>query len=377
MKVLYIASLNVKTGGPSFSTYNTLIGLKAAGADVESVCSPLESGDRLIGDEIPVRFSRKQTNVGIFHYTPHLKEDVRRIENVDLYHIQGVWMYSTCVVASLGREIGKPYIISLRGTLYPQDIMKSNAPLKKLALKLRLLKDLNNAACIHTTCEEEMNYCRALGVKAPCCVVPNPIEIKEYQGEKEDAVFRLGYLGRLSPRKNVESLIYAFSELGEKARDAELLIIGGGDDSYEHFLKKEVERLGLNNVRFVGFLTDKEKDKALATCSVLAMPSEFENFGNVILEGLIRRIPCIATKGAPWRELETERCGWWCDYSQEAITSAIAQAMEKSANELHEMGSRGRELVVRRYSIESVAAEMLSVYRWVTGEGEKPECVVE
>ena len=78
----------------------------------------------------------------------------------------------------------------------------------------------------------------------------------------------------------------AFAELGEKAKDAELLIIGGGDDAYEAFLKKKVERLKLKNVVFAGFLNGEEKDKALASCSVLAMPSEFENLGNVILEGL-------------------------------------------------------------------------------------------
>ena len=63
----------------------------------------------------------------------------------------------------------------------------------------------------------------------------------------------------------------------------------------------------------------EEKDKALASCSVLAMPSEFENLGNVILEGLVRRIPCIATTGSPWKELNECECGWWVEYSQERV----------------------------------------------------------
>ena len=88
------------------------------------------------------------------------------------------------------------------------------------------------------------------------------MEIKDYPYQKIDKVFRLGYWGRLSPRKNVEGLIYAFAELGEEVQNAELLIIGGGE-AYEHFLKDEVERLDLKNVRFVGFLSGEEKDKTI------------------------------------------------------------------------------------------------------------------
>ena len=97
--------------------------------------------------------------------------------------------------------------------LYPQDIKKSNRIFKRISLALRLLRDLNGAACVHATCSEEMRYCRDLGVKSPICVVPNPIEVKEFNHKKEDEKFRLGYIGRLSPRKNVQSLIYAFAEL--------------------------------------------------------------------------------------------------------------------------------------------------------------------
>ena len=207
-----------------------------------------------------------------------------------------------------------------------------------------------------------MEHCRNLGVTSPIAIIPNPIEIRDYTEKKKDNIFRLGYLGRLSPRKNVESLIYAFHELKDLSKDAELLIIGGGDDKYEEFLKSEVKRLSLNNVRFTGFLSGKEKDEAIASISVLAMPSEFENLGNVILEGLIRRIPCIATKGSPWEELELHRCGWWVDFNQKAITNAVKQAMFTSVDDLSKMGQRGRELMENNYSIEAIAKKMKSLY---------------
>ena len=364
MRILHSGTLDVNAGGPAMSTYYTLYGLKQRGIEAELIMYPLSPNGRLRGEEITVHFAQAPWEYKMA-YAPKLKKEIEALGDFDIYHAQGIWQYPTYALVDVARKKGKPYLVTPRGMLYPQDIRKSNKFFKKLSLKWRLLDDLNRAACVHVTCKEEMIHCRNLGVTSPIAVIPNPIEIKKFDERKQDHIFRLGYLGRLSPRKNVESLIYAFGELGDKVKDAELLIIGGGDTRYESFLKAECVRLGLNNVRFTGFLSGKEKDKAIASLSVLAMPSEFENLGNVILEGLIRRIPCIATKGAPWEELETFRCGWWVEYSQSAITEAIVAALYTSEEQLAEMGDRGYKLVEKNYSLEAVAGKMLNLYQWI------------
>ena len=113
----------------------------------------------------------------------------------------------------------------------------------------------------------------------------------------------------------------------------------------------------------------------MAYLSVLAMPSEFENLGNVVLEGLIRKIPCITTKGSPWEELEINKCGWWVDYSQQAISKAIKEAMQTKQSELNKMGERGRELILNNYSIEEVARKFKSLYEWICNNNNKPSFV--
>ena len=306
------------------STYYTLRGLKQLGVEAEIIMYPLSSGGRLRGRDVEVHYATAPWEHKLA-YSPRLKTEIAALGDYDLYHAQGVWQFPTYALADVARKRRKPYLITPRGMLYPQDIRKSSKFFKMLSLKWRLLDDLNRAACIHVTC-------------------------------------RLGYLGRLSPRKNVEALIYAFAELGGKAKEAELLIIGGGDAGYEAFLKAEVARLALRNVRFTGFLSGKEKDEAIASLTVLAMPSEFENQGNAVLEGLIRGIPCIATKGAPWEELATHCCGWWTDYSQAAITEAISAALQTPVEELARMGQRGRQLAESNYAVEVVAGKMLALY---------------
>lgn len=371
MKILHSGTLVASAGGPAMSTYLTLKGLREQGVDAQIVMFPLREDDKLRGEDVPMHFvtSNPKTPLG---FAPTYKKDVLSLGDYDIYHAQGVWQWNTYALASAARKCHKPYLITPRGMLYPQDIAKSNTFFKKLSLRLRLLSDLNQAACVHVTCKEEMMHCRPLGVTAPIAVIPNPVEIKDYPYKKQDGTRRIGYLGRLSPRKNVEGLIRAFHEVGRVANDAELLIIGGGDEGYEAFLKNEAERLGLKNVVFAGFLNGEAKDKALASCSVLAMPSEFENLGNVVLEGLVRRIPCVATTGSPWEELQTRRCGWWVPYTQQDITDAIRKALTADDETLEEMGRNGRQLMEERYSVEAIARQMKALYEWIVEKGDKP-----
>ena len=95
----------------------------------------------------------------------------------------------------------------------------------------------------------------------------------------------------------------------------------------------------------------------------------------MILEGLVRRIPCIATTGSPWRELNERECGWWVEYSQEAITAAVGKALEVSEEQLVRMGNNGRRLMEECYSVEAVAERFEQLYQWILGKAKKPEFV--
>lgn len=372
MKVLHFGTLDYNAGGPAMSAYLTLKGLCAEGVDAEIAMFPLSEGGRLRGNDVTVHYCRQPWEQK-FLYSPCLKKELKSVPDVDIYHAQGIWQYPTYAVADVARTTQKPYLITPRGMLYPQDIAKSNAGLKKLSLKLRLLRDLNRAACVHVTCEEELRHCRNLGVTSPIGIIPNPVEIKEYRPQTTDGIFRVGYMGRLSRRKNVEALVYTFAH--QDMPKSELVIIGGGDKEYEEFLRAEVSRLKLQNVKFLGFLSGDDKDKALSTLSLLVMPSEFENLGNVILEGLVRGIPCIATKGAPWKDLEDHRCGWWVDYNQETIESAIYEAYQKPSEELSKMGQNGKKLMKEKYSVTAIGKAMKELYMWILDRADRPDFV--
>lgn len=375
MKALHSGSLNVNAGGPALSMSLTLKGLEKAEVHTVALCEQIPQNGKLIAPELNIRFTDK-SKYGTFAYVSNIKDCLRQETGIDIYHIHGTWMYHGLAVSQYAKQNNKPYIVSPRGMLYPQAL--AHHPLLKRAMMiLYQSKIFSGAACVQATCREEMEHYRALGFKNPVAVLPNPIDINGIIDREipSKPIFTIGYLGRLHPRKQVERLIYAFAQLKEELQNCKLMIIGGGDERYEEFLQSEVKRLGLTNVTFTGFLTGQKKDEAITELSLLVVPSDFENFGNIVPEALVRGVPVIASKGMPWQELEDYHCGWWISNDQKSINRTLLEAITLPIEERINMGINGKQLMRDNYSIEMLGEKMKQLYEWILNGGEKPEFV--
>ena len=376
MKIIHSGTLDIEYGGPALSTYLTIKGLERNNVNTSLLMAPLDNHKRLLADDIDIHYTEQILNRR-WGYVPNIRKVLRNL-NADLFHIQGLWLYLSHATACHARKYKIPYIVTLRGMLYPQALAASSV-IKKLSLALYQRNDLQQAACIQATCVEEMNHYRALGFSNPVAIIPNPIDITKFV-QKEippKPTFRIGYLGRIHSRKRIERLIYAINTLRHNIDEMELVIIGSGDKSYEKFLYDEAKRLKLSNVRFTGFLVGEEKDKAITELSVLVVPSDFENFGNIVSEALVRGVPVIASKGTPWKELESYNCGWWINNDQDTITQTILKAYNVGKDIRFNMGMNGKSLMCNNYSVDVLGAKMKSLYEWVLGQASKPDFVYE
>src|SRR5262249_15143302 len=127
---------------------------------------------------------------------------------------------------------------------------------------------------------------------------------------------------------------------------------------------------------FVGKVAEDQKWALYEKADLFVMPSKSENFGIAIAEAMACGVPVITTRGTPWEELVTHRCGWWIEPNPVALADALRHALSLSDAERHEMGRRGRQLIESKYTWPRVAGEMKSVYEWVLGLGPKPNCVL-
>jgi glycosyltransferase involved in cell wall biosynthesis len=368
--------MGVNSGGPALSIYLIVKGLRNKDISAEVVTYQVsDESDKLISSADFIHTLPPVTNR--FAYSQCFKIFLLQSKQYDIFHAHSIWLYPTYITAKIARKLNKPYIITPHGMLYPQDLAKGKLK-KNIFLKLFLKNDLQRAACIHVTCTEEMKHLRDLGVKSPIAVIPNPVDITGIEKPiLPKTKLRVGYLGRVHPRKNIERLIYAWNKLQDNVNDGELIIIGDGDKQYLDFLKRECKRLQLNNVVFTGFLSGNEKENTLSSLSFLVVPSDFENFGYIVTEALVRGIPVIASKGTPWEELNTHNCGWWIDNDVDTIANTLKEAIVLPEEEYRQMGIRGRELMKNNYSIEIIAEKIKQLYQWILGQEEKPEFVYE
>lgn len=376
MKIIHvITSMSKASGGPSCTTLLTMQGTRALGMEVEILTLQPDLGEEAVSDDPSIRYL---PHSGILYkrwgYTKTIPWALTKTEGVDVYHIQGIWMYSSYITARYARKHGQPYVITLHGTLYPEALRHSYW-VKKVSLLLYQRRQLQQAACIHVTCMKEMEYYHSLGFTNPVAVVPCPMECDDkVEPLYSRNVKRIGYLGRVHPRKRIEKLIEIWACLKEPG---ELLIIGDGDSGYMDFLKKETERLNLKNIRFEGFISGEKKNRLLASLTCLVVPSDFENFGIIIPEALLQEIPVIASTGSPWKDLNTYQCGWWVNNDLGSLTTAVQEALSLDREVLDKMGKRGRQLVLDKYSVDVVSPQMEQLYAWIAGRGDKPEFVYD
>jgi glycosyltransferase involved in cell wall biosynthesis len=101
--------------------------------------------------------------------------------------------------------------------------------------------------------------------------------------------FTLGYVGRLTPEKNVRLLVDVEHALLARGRtDYRFLIVG---DGYE----RPWLECNLRNAEFTGILTGDQLARAYANMDLFLFPSRTDTFGNVVLEALSSGVPVVVT----------------------------------------------------------------------------------
>ena len=99
----------------------------------------------------------------------------------------------------------------------------------------------------------ELEHIRAFGLNNPVAVIPNGLVIDDSLEIRKtsNSVRRFAFVGRLNRIKNVDLLLSAWSKLGDKTRNCELLIIGDGDTAYKKELEEFATANKLNNVQLL------------------------------------------------------------------------------------------------------------------------------
>lgn len=111
---------------------------------------------------------------------------------------------------------------------------------------------------------------------------------------------RIIYVGNLIPRKGLLTLLDALRQVPVGAWT--LSVVGSGEPAFERRIRRRIEDSRLaDRVHLLGRLSDPDLAAELKGSHVLCVPSTYEGFGIVYLEGMAFGLPAIAgaSGGAP------------------------------------------------------------------------------
>jgi glycosyltransferase involved in cell wall biosynthesis len=133
-----------------------------------------------------------------------------------------------------------------------------------------------------------------------------PLDAGTVARRAREGPLRVLFVGNLIPRKGLNVLLEALAGVDEPW---ELAVVGSetADPAHAARLRSQAGRLGLNpRVRFAGNLPDDALREEMARAHLLAVPSSYEGFGIVYLEGMAFGLPAVATTAGAAPEIITD-----------------------------------------------------------------------
>ena len=115
-------------------------------------------------------------------------------------------------------------------------------------------------------------------------VIHPPIYVKNYKWEDDCNYFLM--INRLYPEKRIDIAIKAFQEMP----DEQLYIVGSGDNRYQKLARN------CKNIKFLGQVSEKQKQILLSNCSALISIPMSEDFGIAPIEAFASGKPVIGVK---------------------------------------------------------------------------------
>ena len=209
------------------------------------------------------------------------------------------------------------------------------------------------------------------GVKTQVAVIPTGLHLSQYKGTSENFrqqskipkdAFVVGYVGRLSPEKNLPFLARAVALFLKKEKDAIFLVVGSGPSGAE--LLSSLKALKVDDqLRLVGEIKGEKLIQAFQAIDVFAFSSQSETQGMVLDEAMAAGTPVVGMDAPGVRDIVRDKINGRLvpSESEEEFSKALSWVHDRSPAERRKLIAEAKK-TAKRFSMLRCANKALQLY---------------
>jgi glycosyltransferase involved in cell wall biosynthesis len=230
--------------------------------------------------------------------------------------------------------------------------------------------NIAQSAAVHLTSQLEAEELKRFDWRLPrLAVIPNGVDepapssgevgtdVQEIAAEQPLVLF----LGRLSWKKGLDRLLRAFA----CTKAGKLAIVGTDDEGLAPQLLKLAKSLRIRDrVRIlprtvIGF----EKERLFSAAGLFVLSSYSENFGNTVLEAMLRRVPVIVTPEVGAADIVRESGGGLVVAGEPIPLGTAICRLTSNVELARSMGEAGQRHAMAHHSWANIGAGMEDLYK--------------
>ncbi len=225
--------------------------------------------------------------------------------------------------------------------------------------------------------QEAANLLRRRGFSKPVAVIPHSVDHNVFRKQDAgpirqkldlDGQFVFGYIGRISPEKDLDTLVNTLALLPGSCM---LLFVGSGPEQPR--LEAMIESLGVSDrVRWVPWVASDQVSGYMNALDVMVLPTRVsgdctEKFGRVLIEAMACETCVVGSDSGEIPRVMGEAGLVFREGDERQLGERLRRLMEDSA--LREtLQLRGRERVLERFTRARIARETVSFYERLCGD---------
>lgn len=310
-----------------------------------------------LSKNVKVRFNQNRLSVPLPASKPKIRQKLKELD-LDVLHVQ--MPYSPMMAGRIVKAAPKNTRVIGTFHIVPASWLHTASAKSLKILNRTTIRRFNKIVSVSTAAQ----IFAKTSLNIDSIVVPNAIDLKKFShrpisNNKPTIVF----LGRLVERKGCMYLLKALKALSHDYKaNYRVLIVGKGP--LELKLQSYCQQHKLSKVKFLGFVSEKEKAKILAGADIAVFPSTGgESFGIVLIEAMASGARVI---------LGGDNVGYHTvlsDYPDLLIeprnTKAFANRLQYFLEhpKIRKDTQKWAKIAVKQYDVSVVGKTMLKIYR--------------